>query len=281
MKRSTLGQSIHLSGIGIHSGAACNITIYPAEFGAGITFITMAHGKEIKVPALASYTKNQARATLLEHDGAMIMTPEHLLAALFGLGISDATLSISAPEIPILDGSATPFVDAIMSVGRHISDLDWAPITIEKPLSFSEGSATVIAVPDPELRFSMIIEYDNFIGTQAITWTYNTNTFSSEIAPARTYGFQAEIEALIAAGLAKGGRIDNAVVIGDTAYLTDLRFPDELVRHKLLDLIGDISLAGSFLKGHFIGIRSGHSLNRSLAIALQKNYRDNDTSIPR
>jgi UDP-3-O-[3-hydroxymyristoyl] N-acetylglucosamine deacetylase len=116
----------------------------------------------------------------------------------------------------------------------------------------------------------MIIEYDNFIGTQSVTWDYCHASFIQDVAPARTYGFKSEIDQLIAAGLGKGGTLDNAVVLGDTHFLSPLRFPDELVRHKLLDLIGDLSLTGTFLQGHFIGIRSGHSLNRLMAAALSQ-----------
>lgn len=266
MNRATLNSPITLTGVGIHSGHPCQIQLSPAPIGSGIAFFTPgSDGSMGKVPAQAKYVVPQARATLIQKNGYRILTPEHLLAALFGLGVSDATITLTSPEVPILDGSALPFTDAILGVGVIASDTPWTSTAILKPLIRSENGASVLALPDSGLRFSMIVEYDNFIGTQSVTWDYDHASFIQDVAPARTYGFKSEIDQLIAAGLGKGGTLDNAVVIGDSDYLSTLRFPDELVRHKLLDLIGDLSLTGTFLQGHFIGIRSGHSLNRLMA----------------
>lgn len=271
MNRATLHSPITLTGVGIHSGCACQVQLSPAPIGSGIVFFTPGSDGSIgEVQAHANYVVPQTRATRIEKNGYQVLTPEHLLAALFGLGVSDAIITLTSPEVPILDGSALPFTDAISATGVLKSDTPWAATTILKPIHRTEQGATVLALPDAGLRFSMIIEYDNFIGTQSVTWEYNQPSFSQDVAPARTYGFKSEIDQLIAAGLGKGGTLDNAVVIGDSNYLSTLRFPDELVRHKLLDLIGDLSLTGSFLQGHSIGIRSGHSLNRLMAEALSQ-----------
>ncbi|NBV82710.1 UDP-3-O-[3-hydroxymyristoyl] N-acetylglucosamine deacetylase [bacterium] len=269
MIRATIANPITISGIGIHSGANCEVTLTPSTIGTGICFrVPDTCGNISEIPATVAYSLAQSRASLLVKETAKILTPEHLLAALFGVGVSDAIITLSSPEVPILDGSATPFVNELLQAGIVQSGQPWFTATVPVPIICNENDASVLALPDPGLRFSMIIEYDNFIGTQSITWDYDTRSFVTDIAPARTYAFKAEIDQLLAAGLGKGGTLDNAVVIGDSEYLSKLRFDDELVRHKLLDLIGDLSLVGTHLQGHFVGIRSGHALNRQLALRL-------------
>lgn len=271
MNRARLSRPAKFSGIGIHSGKTCNVTVAPPAFGSGIFFKLQGSGKTVSILASAQNAVSQARATRLESNGVAILTPEHLLAALFGLGISDAEIIVDAPEIPIMDGSARPFAEGFQSVGIEQSTIPWETISVKSPLQISDGDKLVVALPDSGLKFSTIIEYDNFIGCQSVTWTYNPDTFATEIAPARTYGFKHEIDQLLAAGLGKGGSLDNALVIDTDRYISSLRFSDELARHKLLDLIGDLSLTGAHLQGHFVGIRSGHTLNGKMAAALSQN----------
>jgi len=261
-RHATLQHPFSLSGIGIHRGEMAHLTFHPAPIGTGIVFQV----ESAVIPAIVPFSKAQARATLLDYNGVQILTPEHVLSACFGCGLSDVIIHVDGPEIPILDGSALIFCDHIRATGLRYFETLRPTKQIQVPKIVCDGTATVVALPDSDLKFSMIIEYpDHFIGTQSITFNWSQNTYHTDIAPARTYGFKAEIDALLARGLGLGGSLDNALVIGDQEYLSPLRFPDELVRHKLLDLIGDLSLCGHFLQGHFVGIRSGHSLNRCMA----------------
>ncbi|NDC83108.1 UDP-3-O-[3-hydroxymyristoyl] N-acetylglucosamine deacetylase [bacterium] len=269
-RRGTLDQPITFSGVGIHSGQNCTLTISPAEVYTGIVFRRRMNSADYDIPASVYFSRHQNRATRLESNDAKVMTPEHLLAALFGTGITDAIIGLDSDEVPILDGSSAQYCDSIIAAGHTPFDVVYSQTVVKTPQIVSRGDSSVLALPCDDLAFSMILTYDNFIGTQSVTWTFDTTSFTTEIAPARTYAFQSEIDQLLAAGLGKGGSLENAIVIGDTEFITPLRFPDELARHKLLDLIGDLSLVGTDLKGHFVGIRSGHSLNREMALKLAR-----------
>ncbi len=264
--RKTLKSTGVLSGIGIHSGEFNTLTLTPAPSGTGIVF----EYQGIKIPAIADHSLPPKRATILEYAGVRIMTPEHLLSACFGYGVTDIIIKVSQPEIPILDGSAKPFCDLFDAIGLVLLTEPLPRITVTTPITLSKGNASITALPGSSTRFSIMIEYDQFIGVQWASYDLASGNYATMIAPARTYGFKSEIDALLASGLAKGGAIDNAVIIGDTGYVNPLRFPDELARHKLLDLMGDLALTGAHLQGHFIGLRSGHALNRDLAIELRR-----------
>ncbi|NBV42494.1 UDP-3-O-[3-hydroxymyristoyl] N-acetylglucosamine deacetylase, partial [bacterium] len=264
--RRTLARPATFSGIGIHGGEICTGVAHPAEWGNGITFSVSGSAP---IQASVAHAQPANRATILAADGVRVVTPEHLMAATAGLGITDIHFELSTPELPILDGSAAEFVRLFIEAGFRESDEPAPNIRILHPISVTQGDARLIALPSEMLRYTMVIEYpDHFIGTQIYDFEFSIDGFINQVAPARTYGFQAEVEALLKRGLGQGGSLDNAVVIGDSDYLNPLRFPDELARHKLLDMIGDLALTGSVLRGHFIGIKSGHDLNRRMADAV-------------
>lgn len=263
-----LNHAVSFSGIGIHSGVKVDLTVSPGSPETGIRFFRTVQGQTYCIPADARVAMSAARATVLEQEGVRIRTPEHLLSALYGLGIVCADITISDEEVPILDGSAQGFVTAFLAVG--LTPVVYTPMGIETPLCVSgHNGSTVSILPDTVRRFTFLLQFPNsIVGYQYYSVVLTPETYSAEVAGARTFGFVHEIEALKARGLALGGTLDNAIVIGETSYLTPLRFPDELARHKVLDLIGDMALVGVPFLGHVIGVVSGHALHAEAARTL-------------
>lgn len=269
MRPKRLRNPVTLSGIGIHSGVEIHLKISPGNPETGIRFFRQ--GYDTSIPCDAKYAISAARATLLENDGVRIRTPEHLLSALYGLGIICADIAMSDEEVPILDGSAKTFTDAFLQAG--LEDLPPMVIpAIQTPISVQgPHGSTATVLPDTVRRFTYLLHFSNsFVGYQYYSFVWTPEGYVTDIAPARTFGFRHEVEALKARGLALGGSLDNAVVIDDKDYLNPLRFPDELVRHKVLDLIGDMALVGTPFTGHVIGVASGHALHATLAQAIQE-----------
>ena len=266
-----LKKKLLLSGIGIHSGVEIQINISPGTPETGIRFFRQGY-ENTPIPCDARYALSAARATLLEKDGRRIRTPEHLLSALYGLGITCADITMSDEEVPILDGSAKTFTDAFIDAGiEALPCLAIPAITIPISVQGPHGS-TASVFPDTLRRFTYLLHFPNsFVGYQYYSFVWTPEGYITEIAPARTFGFRHEVAALKAQGLALGGSLDNAVIIGDDGYInTTLRFPDELVRHKVLDLIGDMALVGTPFTGHVVGVASGHALHAHLAQEIQK-----------
>ena len=261
----TIAKPFTLSGIGIHSGQPVTITFKPATSG-GISFIRTDLNNTL-VSARPENLIFSDRSTVLATDNVKISTPEHLLFACFACQIHHLEIEINAEEVPILDGSAKDFIDHFKTVGLSKTTARTC-ISISKAHCIHHNNSTVIALPSNTLTFTFTIDYpDSFVGTQVYTVTLTDNHYDyliEKVAPARTYGFYKEVKHLLEKGLAQGGSLENAVVIGDKDYLNPVRFPDELVRHKLLDFIGDLSIISPSLKGHFIGIKSGHSLTAKL-----------------
>lgn len=259
MVQKSLKNPFSFEGIGIHSGQSVQVTCLPAAANTGIIFRRLdLAGKE--VPVCPDSLKLADRCTQLHWNGVDIFTPEHLLAACAGLGIDNMAIQIDHAEVPIMDGSALAFATGFLDAGIQALSAPVTPFVITKPVLVQEGDRYVMALPSPISYFSYVLSYpDTFIGSQTVT--VSTDQFLSDIAPARTYGFEAEIQALLDRGLAQGGCLDNAVVIGNTGYLSELRFPDELARHKTLDLMGDLWVLGRPILGHVIGVKSGHALN--------------------
>ena len=269
MNPQRLRHPVSLHGVGIHSGIEIQLTISPGTPETGIRFFR--HGHDSPIPCDATYAISAARATLLEKDGLRIRTPEHLLSALYGLGITCADIMMSDEEVPILDGSAKTFTDAFLKAGLdNLPAIDLPAITTPISVPGPHGS-TATVLPDTVRRFTYLLQFPNsFVGYQYYSFVWTPEGYITDVAPARTFGFRHEVEALKARGLALGGSLDNAVVIDETAYLNTLRFPDELVRHKVLDLIGDMALVGMPFTGHVIGVASGHALHATLAKEVQK-----------
>lgn len=268
MVQKSLKKPFSFEGIGIHSGQSVQVTCLPAAADTGIIFRRLdLAGKE--VPVCPDSLKLADRCTQLHWNSVDIFTPEHLLAACAGLGIDNMAIEIDHAEVPIMDGSALSFATGFLDAGIQELSAPVTPFVITQPILVQEGDRYVIALPSPISYFSYVLSYpDTFIGSQTIT--ASTAQFLSDIAPARTYGFEAEIQALLDRGLAQGGCLDNAVVIGKTGYLSELRFPDELVRHKTLDLMGDLWVLGRPILGHVIGVKSGHALNAQFVKELEK-----------
>jgi UDP-3-O-[3-hydroxymyristoyl] N-acetylglucosamine deacetylase len=269
----TLKDVIDCTGVGLHSGARVSMTLRPAEPDRGIVFRrTDIAGGGVEIPARwDAVVDTRLNTTLGDGNGVTIGTVEHVMAALSGAGIDNAVIEINGPEVPIMDGSAAPFIFLIECAGVVEQDAPRRVIEILRPISV--GNRERSAMLSPGNSFSVSFEID-FKGTlieqQQYFGDFSNGAFRRDIARARTFGFEAEVAELQAAGLARGGSLDNAIVVSGDRILNDdgLRFEDEFVRHKVLDSIGDLYLAGGQIIGHFHGFRSGHGLNHELLHAL-------------
>ena len=263
--QTTLAQTTGYTGIGLHSGQDVSITLQPAAADTGIVFVRTDLPGAPRVKAVAANVTATLRATTLEDGAAKVFTVEHLLAVFFALGIDNCLVEITAAEPPVADGSALPFVRLVEEAGI---------VTLDAPRRYIDvTTAHVVRFPD---KFIAILPYDGLrisftsvnphplIGVQYGDFEITAATFVREIAPARTIGFMHEVEALQAQGLALGGSLENAVVYDNDKILTPLRFPDELVRHKILDVLGDLALVGR-VRGHVVAVKSSHALNTALA----------------
>lgn len=262
--------SVVLSGVGLHSGADASVRLLPAPSGTGLVFRRRADGQEI--PALAANVGDTSRCTRLKSSGFEVQTVEHVLSALAGLGVADAVIEVDGPEVPAMDGSAEPFAAAILAVGTQAQAEPVQPLRLTEPVFVSENGCTLAVLPSPYFSASVVLDYPrhSYLGTQAAVFDGRSGDYAAQIAPARTFGFLSEIEALRARGLGLGASFDNAVVLGETHYETPLRFVNELARHKLLDLIGDLALIGRPLCAEILAVKPGHTLNVRLAQMLTK-----------
>lgn len=260
-QRSIL-REISYSGIGLHTGKECKVTLRPAPADTGIVFYRTDRGIMIKLHPLA--VVDTAFATTIGYNGTRIKTIEHLMSAISGLEIDNLYIDVEGPEIPAFDGSSVKIVEILLECGFSHQNAHKKYVEITSPISFSDGSASISAIPFAGRRFTQILEFgNNLLPRQEITLDLSHETFIRDVAPARTFGFLKDVEMLRQNGLAKGGTLENAVVIDGEKILnpSGLRFADEFVRHKVLDCIGDLAVAGLPIKGHIIAERSGHSTN--------------------
>lgn len=272
-RQTTLGGEIVLNGTGVHTGAPVSILLSPAEADTGIRFILPNGGCDgIEIPATFHTVSNVTLCTVLsDGNGASVATVEHLLAALRGLGVDNALIEIDNGEVPIMDGSAEPFVDAIDEVGLMELDTPRRFIKVLKPVRVQDGHAWGELAPHQGFHLDVGIEFDTpLIGSQRIRIDVNPGSFRRELSRARTFGFMKDVEQLWAAGLALGAALENTVAIGEDRVINQegLRFRDEFVRHKALDAVGDLALAGAPVLGAFRSRRGGHRLNALLLNAL-------------
>ncbi|MBP2649990.1 MAG: UDP-3-O-(3-hydroxymyristoyl) N-acetylglucosamine deacetylase [Firmicutes bacterium] len=264
-RQSTITTAAALTGIGLHSGRSVSIEIRPAAAGTGIIFVRGDLPGKPRVKATANNVTGTLRATTLEDGGAKVFTVEHLLAAFVALGVDNCEVEMTAAEPPVTDGSALPFVRLIQQAGIVEQDAPCSYINITEALTVRLSDKFITILPYDGFRVSFTsVNPHPLIGVQYGDYEITSDSFIQEIASARTIGFMHEVEALQAQGLALGGNIENAVVYDDDKILTPLRFPDELVRHKILDVIGDLALVGR-IKGHVVAVKSSHELNTSLA----------------
>ena len=263
----TLSGPIGCNGVGLHSGASVNITLLPAPADHGIVFVRTDLPRRTEIPAVARYVVNTELATTLGRDGSEVATVEHLLAAMSGLGIDNARIELDGPEVPIMDGSAAPFAYLIRSAGVRVLDAPKSFVVIKKRVSVRESEKTASLDPCDRFKISCRIDFRHpLISNQAFQMEFSDRTFAREIARARTFGFLRDVETLKREGLARGGSLENAIVVDEFSILNPdgLRFPDEFVRHKVLDAMGDVALFGCPVIGHLRVHKSGHALNHRL-----------------
>ncbi len=269
--QQTLGAEFSLTGVGLHTGAKVTVKVAPALGRQGRYFVRTDLGEGAVVPARIESVSQTLLSTELAAGEAKVRTVEHLLAALVAAGIDNARIEIDGPEAPLLDGSAQPWADAIAAVGVVAQTASRSRWSVVEPVWIREGDAFVAAIPAPELRFTYGIDFElPAIGNQWHSWAATDGTsFLETVAPARTFALAHQIEYLRSQGLIKGGSLDNALVCGPDGWINPpLRFLNEPVRHKLLDLIGDLSLVGEIPTAHFVAYKASHTLHTQLARSL-------------
>lgn len=258
----TIKQEVSFEGIGLHTGAHVSVRLKPAPRDTGIIFQRI--DKNIMIGANVGAVVDTAFATSLGSNGTRIKTVEHILAAISGLGIDNLLIELDGSEIPILDGSSTELIDIILKGGIAKQGKKRPYMRIIKPVLFEDGHSEIAAFPHDSRRLTYRIHFNHhLLGEQMLSIELTEENFIKEVAPARTFGFLKDVEYLKANGLAKGGSLDNAIILGDNGILnkSGLRFKDEFVRHKMLDFIGDLSLIGFPVYGHIMANKAGHSTN--------------------
>ncbi|MDA0945321.1 MAG: UDP-3-O-acyl-N-acetylglucosamine deacetylase [bacterium] len=265
----TIQSTVSVSGIGIHSGKPVSVTVSPGD--SGVRFYRS--DCSAWVPVCPASISGANRATALAANGVRVTTPEHLLAAIWGCGITDIDIALDAEEVPILDGSARPWVAAIREAGRVALPGFQAPWVVQAPMRIDNQGGQLILLPDDQLRFTYILTHaDTIVDTQVCHGVWTEDWFETAIAPARTFGFASDLAAIEAAGLGKGIRADNVLGIDADGYQSELRVPVEPAAHKILDIIGDLSIFGRPIQGHVLGIRSGHAANLAMVEALHQRF---------
>lgn len=270
----TLAAGFERSGVGLHSGCLTRVRVLPAEAGAGRYFVRVDLPDAPSVPARIDAVGQTLLSTELRQGEASVRTVEHLLAALSGLGVDNARIEIDGAEVPLLDGSALGWAEAIEQVGQVDQEIDRPRYLLSEPIWIYQDDAFVAALPAPELRFTYGIDFElAAIGNQWQSWSPAQAAFIEQIAPARTFGLAHQIEQLQQRGLIRGGSLENALVCSETGWINPpLRFPNEPVRHKLLDLVGDLSLLGAFPIAHVLAYKASHMLHTQLTQRLAQAF---------
>jgi len=267
LNQRTLESKVSCTGVGLHSGAQITLTLVPARANTGIVFVRTDLDVPVEIPARSEFVVDTTMATTIGRNGVRIGTIEHLMAALAGLGIDNCRVELDGPEVPIMDGSAAPFVYLVRSAGIQLQREMKRFLVIRNPVTVKDGDKEASFLPASQFSVSFTIDFDHpLISNQSFRMDFSDRFFDREICRARTFGFYHEVEMMKKMGLAKGGSIENAIVIDDFNILNPdgLRFPDEFVRHKILDSIGDVSLLGMPVIGHLVAYKSGHLLNHRL-----------------
>jgi len=251
----------------MHTGTEARVVLNPAPASSGINFIVGA----ARIPAHAEFVVNTQRCTCLGKNGGRVDTVEHLLSALWALNVDNVEIGVTGPEIPILDGSARPWVEALKRTG--IQELEASPsvISLNAPVTLETTESWYIATPAERLAITCVTNFDHpLLGTEAVSLEVDPDHYETEIAPARTFGFAFEVQALLDAGLARGGSLDNALIIHEDRFSDELRVPQECLRHKTLDLLGDLSLIGARLRASITAIKPSHRANVEFAALLAR-----------
>jgi UDP-3-O-[3-hydroxymyristoyl] N-acetylglucosamine deacetylase len=273
----TLQQNVSFSDIGIFTGKVVTVTLQPAPVDTGIVFKRLDLPGQPLIPAHVDYVTASTRCTLLQTKLGSVQTVEHLLAAIRGTGLDNVIVEMTGPEIPIFDGSAQPFLDYIQQAKLVKQEKERSVFSITSPLYYSGEGMHLIALPSHEYRISYTLHYpaSSYLKSQYYSVAVDSESFASQIAICRTFTLYEDIAPLIEKGVLKGGGLDNAVVIRGDKILnpSGVRFPDEMVRHKILDIIGDLALTGFLFNAHIIAIRTGHSANHAFARQLVNHIR--------
>ena len=269
IKQRTLKNTIRATGVGLHSGEKVYLTLKPAPVDTGIVFRRADLDPVVEIPARAANVGETTMSTTLVNGDVKVDTVEHLLSAMAGLGIDNAYVELSASEVPIMDGSAGPFVFLIQSAGLEEQDAAKKFIRILREVTVEEGDKRATFLPVEGFKVSFEIDFDHPVlkgQTQSAVVDFSSTSFVKEVSRARTFGFMRDIEYLRKHNLALGGSVENAIVVDETGVLNEdgLRSDDEFVKHKILDAIGDLYLLGNSLIGEFKGYKSGHALNNQL-----------------
>lgn len=265
----TIRRQVSIEGIGLHSGEPVKLTLSTAAAGTGIVFRAP---DGTLVPADIDHVVDGRAATTLGAFGVRVRTVEHLMAAAAALGIDNFVADVSAEEVPALDGSAKPFVDLLQAAGTVTLPVPRRPIAVRRPVRVGDGNRWLEIAPSDVFRITYTLDNPHpVVGCKVVSLEVTESVFVDELAPARTYGFLKDVAAMRKNGLARGGSLDNAVVVGKRSVLNDsLRFEDEFVRHKMLDLVGDLWLLGRPLVGHVTVRNAGHALNHQLVVAMKE-----------
>lgn len=269
IKQRTLKNSIHATGVGVHSGEKAALTLRPAPVDTGIVFCRTVAEPQVHIPALAAYLGDTDLCTCLTKDGARVATVEHLLSAFAGLGIDNCYVDLSLLELPIMDGSASPFVFLIESAGIEMQDAPKKFIRIKKTVEVTADDKFVRLEPFDGFRVSFEIVFDHPViakSRQTLSLDFASTSYTKDVSRARTFGFLADYDMIRQKNLARGASLENTVVLDDDAIMNEegLRYRDEFVKHKILDVIGDLYLLGHNLIGAFTGYKSSHALNSQL-----------------
>lgn len=255
--QTTPRDAFEYRGVGLHTGVPCRIEVRPAAPNHGLRFISNG----VEIPALAEYVVETARATVLGRDGTTISTVEHLLSALFGAGISNAQIHVDGPEIPVADGSAQLFLQSVDAAGiARQSELRERFVPVH-PVFVRDGDRAIVILPSAQLRVRFVADFAPPIGVQYFDREISPEVFRDDIASARTFGYLHEVQALLDRGLAQGGTLENALVFAPEGPMQELRWANEPVRHKVLDLLGDFALLGAFPQCEIVAMKSGHKLH--------------------
>src|SRR4051812_5356301 len=268
-RQNTLAAPAALEGVGLHTGMPVRMRLLPAAVNTGVVFRRNDLPGAPEIPALVGQVSSTDRGTTLGQGDARVHTVEHLLAPLVARQIDNLVIELEGPEPPALDGSSAGFDSVLDGCGREEQDAPAKMIVVDETFSFSKGSAEYVVAPAQGYRLSTSIEFDHpAVGRQFASFRVDDGSFTREMAPARTFCFEREVEELYSRGLAQGGTVQNAIVLGENGGIvagTELRYPDEFVRHKALDVVGDLALVGARLNAHVVADRPGHKGNVALA----------------
>lgn len=272
-RQLTIARSVTYSGVGLHTGNQCHMTFLPAEAGTGLRFVRVDLEGHPEILVDPDHVIGVERGTSIGVDGTKVHTIEHVLAAVAVRGIDNLRIELDASEPPVGDGSSLPFWNALEEAGICELDAPRVRYRVEEPIFYQDGDVEIVLLPSDRLQISLSIDFDHpLVGHQFESFEITPETFEKEIAPARTFGFLHEIEQLKAAGLIRGGNLRNAIVIGDDKILNEerLRFDNELVRHKILDLLGDLKVLNVDIEAHIVARRSGHRTHLALVQILKR-----------